>query len=136
MVSLTFGRFIGVRRSGQDPSRELRGGQASDVRSFLFASLLHSQSSRLPCSISISVPFHVPCERKALNSLPPDALAKAKAQLMTAIEGMSVGDSVSVTTDFGSFQTILQIEGIDDGQDINFYSMAGSGLRGGIFDET
>jgi hypothetical protein len=71
--------------------------------------ILESSISRayLPCSISISVPFHVPCERKALNSLPADALAKAKVQLMTAIEGMSVGDSVSVTIDFGSFQTIL-----------------------------
>lgn len=45
-----------------------------------------------------------------MNSLPADALAKAKVQLMTAIEGMSVGDSVSVTIDFGSFQSILQIE--------------------------
>jgi hypothetical protein len=100
--------------------------------------ILESSMSRayLPCSISINVPFHVPCERKALNSLPADALAKAKVQLMTAIEGMSVGDSVSVTIDFGSFQTILQIEGIDVGRDINLYSMAGSGLRGGIFDET
>jgi hypothetical protein len=34
------------------------------------------------------------------------------------------------------FKPSFQIEGIDVGRDINLYSMAGSGLRGGIFDET
>src|SRR2546426_11812907 len=77
--------------------------------------ILESLISRycLPCSISISVPYHVPCERKVLNSLPADKLAMAKVQLMSAIEGLSVGDSVSLTIDFGTFQTILQIDGID-----------------------
>src|SRR5260370_6035806 len=76
--------------------------------------ILESLISRdsLRCSISISVPYHVPCERKALNSLPADKLALAKGQLMTAVGGLSVGASWSVAIDFGGFQTIFPIDGI------------------------
>ncbi len=81
--------------------------------------ILESLISRdsLRCSISISVPYHV----------------LAKGQLMTAIGGLSVGDSVSVAIDFGGFQTILQIDGIDVGRDVNLYPKGGD--RGAVFDE-
>src|SRR5947199_871053 len=93
--------------------------------------ILESLISRdsLPCSISISVPYHVPCERKALNGLPTDKLALAKVRLMTAIGVLSVGDSASVAIDFGSLQTILQIDGVDVGQGVHLRSFGGGGGR-------
>ena len=86
-------------------------------------------TKELPCSVWIEVPYQVPFTIQELNSLPADKLASAKNQLMSAVQGLSVGASVSVTTDLGNFQ----IRGTGVGNDVDFCSIGGH--RGGIFDE-
>jgi hypothetical protein len=82
----------------------------------------------LPCGIRIEVPYHVPLTMKQMKSLSERKLALIKTQLMVVIQNLSVGQSVSVDTEIGSFQ----IYGVP-GKGLILHSVGGH--RGGIFDE-
>lgn len=92
----------------------------------ILESLISDQE--LPCGIRIEVPYHVPLTMKQMKSLGERKLALIKTQMMAVIQKLSVGQSISVDTEIGSFQ---------------IYGVLGSGLilhsvgghRGGMFDE-
>jgi hypothetical protein len=65
---------------------------------------------------------------KQLKSLSEEKLALIKNQLMTVIQGLSAGQSMSVDTEIGS----VQVNGVP-GSGVILHSTGGH--RGGIFDE-